>query len=551
MRYIDEHVGERHEDVSGQGLHWGVESLYERLTGLGAKIARATTYCPSKHTRLVTRELATDCSPTCLGATAAGPPGRDETTITRDITCADVGASDPRGGVLHMRIPNAATPRVAVLAGILTLAVCTACGGTARQPAASTTTDPPDAVMSTSGWQALPAVPDRPLVERWRLPKTDSVVYGFLSNGDVVSVSQANPSAPTVQVRRFDPATDKTAWSVDMPRPDPTPQVGVGTGGSDIEVIDVGSGILDPGTGRVVWRGYGVVTGLVDNVLVVKNSAGELVGVDWTTGATRWHRRADETPETPETVVDSHTAVMSQQLDEWNGHAEGDYPYRWLLSVRDLASGALRWQTTLPDSGGSFPVIGNTLITATNDAAIGYDLATGAQRWRTPLPAGDDVSSGYQARPVTRIDTDTVLVPMYENGMVALRASTGALVWRDPKDSAEFSGVRVGGRRYLYSSSQEGAHVWVRDATPGSQPVTEPMMATDLETESHLAAGTVYRIINGSLIATRLPELTERWRVPLHVSPDLPSDRLARVEAVVANGVVISADAELVGYGAP
>lgn len=44
MRYIDEHVGERHDDADGRGLRWGVESICAVLTELGAKIAPATYY---------------------------------------------------------------------------------------------------------------------------------------------------------------------------------------------------------------------------------------------------------------------------------------------------------------------------------------------------------------------------------------------------------------------------------------------------------------------------------------------------------------------------
>ena len=40
VRYIDEHVGQRHDD----GLRWGVESICDQLTKLGAKIAPATYY---------------------------------------------------------------------------------------------------------------------------------------------------------------------------------------------------------------------------------------------------------------------------------------------------------------------------------------------------------------------------------------------------------------------------------------------------------------------------------------------------------------------------
>ena len=42
MRYIDGHIGERHDDADGQGLRWGVESICDQLTELGAKIAPAT-----------------------------------------------------------------------------------------------------------------------------------------------------------------------------------------------------------------------------------------------------------------------------------------------------------------------------------------------------------------------------------------------------------------------------------------------------------------------------------------------------------------------------
>ena len=44
VAFIDEHVGERHEDADGQGLRWGVESICEQLTELGCKIAPATYY---------------------------------------------------------------------------------------------------------------------------------------------------------------------------------------------------------------------------------------------------------------------------------------------------------------------------------------------------------------------------------------------------------------------------------------------------------------------------------------------------------------------------
>jgi len=44
VAFIDEHVGQRHKHAGGHGLRWGVESICEQLTALGAKIAPATYY---------------------------------------------------------------------------------------------------------------------------------------------------------------------------------------------------------------------------------------------------------------------------------------------------------------------------------------------------------------------------------------------------------------------------------------------------------------------------------------------------------------------------
>lgn len=54
MRYIDEPVGDRHDD----GLRWGVESICDPLTRLGAKIAPATYY--ERHGRTPTARESRD-----------------------------------------------------------------------------------------------------------------------------------------------------------------------------------------------------------------------------------------------------------------------------------------------------------------------------------------------------------------------------------------------------------------------------------------------------------------------------------------------------------
>jgi putative transposase len=44
VAFIDKHVGGRQVDADGPGLRWGVESICEQLTELGARIAPATYY---------------------------------------------------------------------------------------------------------------------------------------------------------------------------------------------------------------------------------------------------------------------------------------------------------------------------------------------------------------------------------------------------------------------------------------------------------------------------------------------------------------------------
>ena len=71
MAFIDEHVGERRDDADGQGLRWGVESICEQLTELGAKIAPATYY-EHRSRRLSAREVRdAELKPKILAAHAA------------------------------------------------------------------------------------------------------------------------------------------------------------------------------------------------------------------------------------------------------------------------------------------------------------------------------------------------------------------------------------------------------------------------------------------------------------------------------------------------
>ena len=69
MRFIDEHVGQRHDE----GLRWGVESICVQLTELGAKIAPATYYEHRSRTPSTRQVRDAELKPLVAQAHAGGP----------------------------------------------------------------------------------------------------------------------------------------------------------------------------------------------------------------------------------------------------------------------------------------------------------------------------------------------------------------------------------------------------------------------------------------------------------------------------------------------
>jgi outer membrane protein assembly factor BamB len=372
----------------------------------------------------------------------------------------------------------------------------------------------------------------------------------------------------------MNPVTGTTVWSVDVPL--------TGDGGFIQDVSDPAdqvivahtarqTTVLDAATGRLVWRGDGWWgTGRrLDNLLVMDQADGprDTLGIDWTTGAQRWRQSAPAKTQTDahapdalgtDTHVDGDAVVMTQQLTPWSTSL-GAYRGEWLLGVRDPATGTPRWHTTLPTASGTFLVIGTTLITASFDGslAVGYDVATGARKWKTPVSPAQPLE-GPSASYLAQIDTDTVLVSTSRLGSTALRASTGAPLWTDPATlpSDEPTVFRVGGKSYLLATfaDHDGApeSVEVRDPSTG-----HPLHRTPLHVAyRRLASDTAYTIADDFLIALRLPELTERWRVPLR----LPPGGMASIAAVVPNTVILDIETlsgvhqiqgAFVGYGVP
>lgn len=455
------------------------------------------------------------------------------------------------------------TARATALSAIIVLALSGGCAAT-HSTAPLGLVGPPEAVLRDGGWQALPAAARVAPVERWRI---QTPRFAISHDGSYLIAADAPWNANTTTVRRLDAATGKPAWSVpDVEGFDTSLYL---SDGDDTSVADIGSNIavLDPTGGRRVWRdtGYWTSVGRTGDLLVVTSgrnqqqdvfkpatvpaagAEGQTVGIDWMTGAVRWHQPGGG-------YVNGRTVVRAQKMGPDDGHP-GSYWGPWLVGVRDPASGAPRWQQTLPTGDGTVLIVGNTLVAATEDYVVGYDLATGAQRWRTPLGARYALGSS-----LSQIDTDTVLVHLPHGADLALHAATGAPAWRNPGGPVDYwRGFRAGGRPYLLATSTDDSQMEVRSVASGQPVGTGSTLATAPNAGYALAAGTAYRIADGSLVATALPELTERWRIPLHIPPG----KVAAIAHATANGVIVQLSYpddymgpgmrtdELVGYFAP
>jgi outer membrane protein assembly factor BamB len=109
-----------------------------------------------------------------------------------------------------------------------------------------------------------------------------------------------------------------------------------------------------------------------------------------------------------------------------------------LVRAIDLAGGTERWRSTTPVDGATSSVAADgAIFVGTGDGKIeSLDLATGIQRWRTTVST-DGQAAGAPAY------ADGLVFAGTTQGLVALRASSGDLVWRLDLEGDPFGSIVV------------------------------------------------------------------------------------------------------------
>jgi outer membrane protein assembly factor BamB len=171
---------------------------------------------------------------------------------------------------------------------------------------------------------------------------------------------------------------------------------------------------------------------LADGVLVASTWDGSLVGVDERTGALRWRSPLPGSALGP-AATDGRLAVTTWVAD--------DHGAAGAVAV-EAATGAPRWQVSLPPGGvsapGVNPATGQVVVVAGDVAAHGLDLATGVEVWRTDLEG----AGSPEVPPLAVADGD-VLVGHRLGGMVLLD-SHGRPRWQVSSDGAAVRGGLAG-----------------------------------------------------------------------------------------------------------
>ena len=147
-----------------------------------------------------------------------------------------------------------------------------------------------------------------------------------------------------------------------------------------------------------------------EQIALVTTERGVVAALDGRTGQTRW------SVQVPGDIYSAPAADAAAGVAAvvWTGDDDG-------LGVFDLATGAVRWKTTV-DPGATAPTIQNELVVLGEGKGnfearvVGRDIASGAERWSATVPAsfesglspgtdGDDVAVSDHFGTITLVDT--------------------------------------------------------------------------------------------------------------------------------------------------
>jgi outer membrane protein assembly factor BamB len=153
-------------------------------------------------------------------------------------------------------------------------------------------------------------------------------------------------------------------------------------------------------------------------IALVTTERGVIAALDGGTGTIRW---------SVQVPGDIYAAPASDSGDGfcavlWSGDAER-------LRVFDLATGAVRWETTI-DAGTTAPAIHHGLVVLGEGKGnfearvVGRDVASGTERWSVTVPAS------FESGLTPGADGDDVIVSDHFGTVTAIQASAGKVRWQ-------------------------------------------------------------------------------------------------------------------------
>jgi outer membrane protein assembly factor BamB len=273
-------------------------------------------------------------------------------------------------------------------------------------------------------------------------------------------------------VQSIDPVDGSERWHTGIGRAPEIAPVRAAVDG-DLVAVPTSDGVtaLARSDGHVLWKaGFGpglAAAGLTGPTalarvpggrpLVLGTNSGALVAFDRGSGAPRWRARFDGEIVTAPAVDDAAgVAVVLWHVDDGDGH----------LRVLDLASGAVRWETTtLPKTAAPVVHDGSVLLSEGDNFSHArvraLDVATGTSRWETAVPK----SFEWETEPGVAGD-DYVTVDHFGT-VTDLDVRTGAVRWQRSGDWALLdTQVVVGAEAVAFHDF--GGHVVVLDRATGA-----------------------------------------------------------------------------------
>lgn len=254
-------------------------------------------------------------------------------------------------------------------------------------------------------------------------------------------------------------------------------------------------------------------------IVVVPESRSSLIGLDMATGRTRWRRPGLVSAQVMAGTLIGYQFTGDTSLERI-APASGRVIWRYVEQGSDANDNA-KMQAGQISTNGTDRVIGDTAYLAWAGQLVALDTATGHERWRDqswPLELadflpGDDsgvLAFGLTADGnimITAVDARTGAVRGSQQIGVAQAADFGG---SPGTTDTKVDALRCGGVPYVVAVNDEGK-LWLLNANAGIVGTTSGLLIRCTQLYGDTLLG---RDENG-LRAIALPQLTDRWRLPL------------------------------------